>query len=142
MPRSTFVCSACAYESPKWHGRCPGCGEWNAIVEEAVREPRAGSRGPGGGRLGGSAHRALGAAKPVPLAEVKAPALARFETGIGELDRVLGGGIVPGSVTLLGGEPGIGKSTLVLQLVSAWPATTLYLSAEENRLTVSEKHRG
>jgi len=63
-------------------------------------------------------------------------------TGIDELDRVLGGGIVPGSVTLLGGEPGIGKSTLVLQLVSAWPATTLYLSAEENRLTVSEKHRG
>jgi len=135
MPRSIFVCSACAYESPKWHGRCPGCGEWNAIVEEAVREPRAGSRGPGGGRLGGSAHRALGAAKPVPLAEVKAPALARFETGIGELDRVLGGGLVPGSLVLLGGSPGIGKSTITgsaLGNLARAGRSVLYVSGEES----------
>src|SRR2546421_6793048 len=99
-PTTTFACSACGHESPKWHGRCPGCGEWNTVVEETRAAPQ--------GRLRKSA-RAL---RPVPLSEVEAPAVERLSTGIGELDRVLGGGLVPGSLVLIGGSPGIGKSTL------------------------------
>ncbi len=109
MPaRSVFACSACGHQSPKWHGRCPGCGEWNTLVEEAVRAAPARA----GPRSLGSSARAARALRPVPLAEVEAPALGRLETGIGELDRVLGGGLVPGSMVLLGGAPGIGKSTI------------------------------
>src|SRR5688500_15197534 len=95
-PRTVFTCSACGHESPKWHGRCPGCGDWNTLVEEKPAATR----------------RAAPRAKPVRLAEVEAPAIARLKTGIGELDRVLGGGLVPGSLVLIGGSPGIGKSTL------------------------------
>src|SRR5687767_3211905 len=107
MARSatTFNCSACGAESPKWHGRCPGCGEWNTLVEEA-RAPA-----PSGSRLRSGAGRAA-ALVPVALADVEAPRVARLRTGIGELDRVLGGGLVPGSLVLLGGAPGIGKSTI------------------------------
>src|SRR5215211_8418807 len=97
---STFTCSACGHESPKWHGRCPGCAEWNTLVEEASTR-----RSPSG-RARGSALR------PVPLGEVETPPVKRLRTGIGELDRVLGGGLVPGSLVLIGGSPGIGKSTL------------------------------
>ena len=107
MPRSAtvFSCSACGHESPKWHGRCPGCGEWNSLVEEARAAPpaRVGS-GPNAAR-----HSSARALKPVALADVAAPAVARLSTGIGELDRVLGGGLVPGSLVLIGGSPGIGK---------------------------------
>src|SRR5919204_4325 len=106
MPKTLFVCSQCGNESPKWHGRCPGCGEWNTMVEERLPEPVPGGVG------GGLSRRSAKAAKPVQLADVEAPALGRFETGIGELDRVLGGGIVPGSLVLIGGAPGGGKSTL------------------------------
>src|SRR3954447_27075364 len=98
---SLFVCSACGHESGKWHGRCPGCGDWNTLVEES-RAPARGSQ----------QRRAVRVAKPVILAEVQAPAVERLRSGIGELDRVLGGGLVPGSLVLLGGSPGIGKSTL------------------------------
>src|SRR5512133_1240197 len=102
MPRSAavFLCSACGQETPKWHGRCPGCGEWNTIVEEARTGPV------------GRPRKAAPALRPVPLGQVEAPAVARLGTGIGELDRVLGGGLVPGSLVLIGGSPGIGKSTL------------------------------
>jgi DNA repair protein RadA/Sms len=101
-----FACSSCGHESPKWHGRCPGCGDWNTLVEErAVSAPR-------GGTLGGK--RSAKAATPVPLREVEAAQVARIGTGIAELDRVLGGGMVPGSLVLIGGSPGIGKSTLTL----------------------------
>ncbi len=105
MPRSTavYACSACGHESPKWHGRCPGCGEWNTLAEEARAAAPA--------RAGGGAKRTARALRPVPLSEVQAPAVQRMLTGIGELDRVLGGGLVPGSLVLLGGSPGIGKST-------------------------------
>jgi DNA repair protein RadA/Sms len=101
MPRAAtvFACSACGHESPKWHGRCPGCGEWNTLAEE--RRAAAPSR-----------RRARGALRPVALGEVEAPRVERLRTGIGELDRVLGGGLVPGSLVLIGGSPGIGKSTL------------------------------
>ncbi len=99
---SVHVCSACGHEEPRWHGRCPGCGEWNTLVEE-VRE-----------RAGRVSLAASAARKPVALAShAHAPGAPRLETGIGELDRVLGGGVVPGSVVLIGGAPGIGKSTLM-----------------------------
>src|SRR5947209_6862621 len=127
MARSApvHVCSACGHQEPRWHGRCPGCGEWNTLVEE---------RPPAAGRGTGAARKPRRPPAPVALADVLAPAVPRLRTRIGELDRVLGGGIVPGSVILLGGEPGIGKSTLFLQ-VAAHIGTTrpvVYASGEES----------
>jgi len=103
---SLFVCSSCAHESARWHGRCPGCEEWDTLVEEA--RPAAG----GNARAGADGRRGARALSPVALGQVEAPRVARLSTGIGELDRVLGGGLVPGSLVLLGGSPGIGKSTI------------------------------
>src|SRR4051794_13783013 len=125
MARSAavFLCSACGHETPKWHGRCPGCGEWNTIVEET----RAASPGP--------ARKAARALRPVPLGEVEAPAVERLSTGIGEFDRVLGGGLVPGSLVLIGGSPGIGKSTITstaLGNLAAAGRRVLYVSGEES----------
>src|SRR3954452_24277281 len=102
MPRPTtvFVCSACGAESAKWRGQCADCGEWNTLAEESRAPAARAGRAAAAGR----------AAKPVALAHVEAPRYARHLTGINELDRVLGGGIVPGSLVLLGGSPGIGKS--------------------------------
>jgi DNA repair protein RadA/Sms len=131
MARSVHVCSQCAHESAKWHGRCPGCGEWNTLVEEVGRERSAGPAR----RSGRSAQRL----RPVPLAEVEAPAVERLSTGIGELDRVLGGGLVPGSMVLLGGSPGIGKSTITgsaLGNLAAAGRSTLYVSGEESTAQV------
>src|SRR3954447_15879384 len=96
---SVFVCAQCGHESAKWHGRCPGCEEWNTLAEE---RPVAAT----------AVTRSAKSARPIPLSEVQAPALRRFKTGIGEFDRVLGGGLVPGSLVLIGGAPGIGKSTI------------------------------
>ena len=130
MPRPTtvFTCASCGHEEPKWHGRCPGCGEWNTLAEEA-RAPAAPTR-----RGGGTAVRAA-SARPVRLADVQAVKIARLQTGIGELDRVLGGGLVPGSLVLLGGSPGIGKSTLTsmaLGNLAGAGRRTLYISGEES----------
>src|SRR4051794_25042555 len=106
MPSATrHVCTACGQESAKWHGRCPGCGEWNTMVEEA-KPAKAGAG------LGAARRSAAKALRPVALADVEAPRIPRLKTDIGELDRVLGGGLVPGSLVLLGGAPGIGKSTI------------------------------
>jgi DNA repair protein RadA/Sms len=133
MPRPTsiHVCSACGHESPRWAGRCPGCGEWNTLVEEVRKTgPAARGRGSGGSRAGGRA-----TVKPVALREVAAAERERLRTGIGELDNVLGGGIVPGSLVLIGGSPGIGKSTLttmVLANLHGAGRRTLYVSAEES----------
>jgi DNA repair protein RadA/Sms len=125
-PATIFTCSACGHESPKWHGRCPGCAEWNTLVEEAPSR-RASSR------RGGPA------ARPVPLGEVEASPVGRLRTGIGELDRVLGGGLVPGSLVLIGGSPGIGKSTLTsmaLGNLAARRVPVLYVSGEESAAQV------
>jgi len=128
-PSSVHVCSACGHETARWEGRCPGCGEWNTLVEE-VRRPSAGS---GSGRARGRA--ASAAVAPIALGDVAAAEQARLSTGIGELDNVLGGGIVPGSLVLIGGAPGIGKSTLTTMALANLVAAgrrTLYVSAEES----------
>jgi DNA repair protein RadA/Sms len=137
MARSAtvFSCPACGHESPKWHGRCPGCGEWNSLVEETRAAPaaRAAASGRAGARSGGRAVR------PIALRDVEAPRVARLGTGIGELDRVLGGGLVPGSLVLIGGSPGIGKSTLTsgaLGNLAADGRRVLYVSGEESAAQV------
>src|SRR4051812_5419341 len=129
MPsRSTvFVCAQCGHESAKWHGRCPGCEEWNTLVEERPAAAAAPSR------------RSAKSLRPIRLSDVQAPALRRFETGIGELDRVLGGGLVPGSLVLIGGAPGIGKSTLTgdaLGRLAGAGHRVLYVSGEESAAQV------
>jgi DNA repair protein RadA/Sms len=100
--RSQYICQSCGYAAPRWLGRCPECGGWNTLVEELV-ERRA------------APEMVAGTGEPVPLYLVPPEAAIRIETGLGELDRVLGGGLVPGALILLGGDPGIGKSTLLLQ---------------------------
>src|SRR3954452_13973420 len=126
MARSTsiFVCSSCAAEAPRWMGQCPGCGEWNTLQEE--------TRGKVAARGAAPAHAAT---RPLRLADVQAQTYARLETGIGELDRLLGGGLVPGSLVLLGGSPGIGKSTLTSMALGNLQRAgrrTLYVSGEES----------
>ncbi|HMI30241.1 MAG TPA: DNA repair protein RadA [Candidatus Limnocylindrales bacterium] len=123
--RTVFLCSACGNDSPKWFGRCPHCGEWNTAVEQTERPPAAAL-----GRGYGPA-----AARPTRLTEIESVGEDRLRSGIGELDRVLGGGLVPGSLVLIGGDPGIGKSTLALQLAGALGARgsgVLYVSGEES----------
>src|SRR5437870_12780719 len=123
--RSAFVCQQCGHAAPRWLGQCPGCGAWSTMVEEALPEPRA--RGARAGAPGGE--------KPRPLAAVTAGAALRRTTGLAELDRVLGGGLVAGSVVLVGGDPGIGKSTLALQACGALARQglpVLYVAGEES----------
>ncbi len=134
MARSAtvFACSSCGHESPKWHGRCPGCGEWNSLVEEVRRDAPA-------ARSGATAQRSRRALEPVPLSRVRAPSVERMLTGIGELDRTLGGGLVPGSLVLIGGSPGIGKSTLTSEALGRLAAaghSVLYVSGEESAAQV------
>ena len=122
--KTKFVCSECGYESGGWLGKCPACGSWNSLVEEVVA--KTGSS---------SGHAATGMpAKAIPLHEIRTEAGMRFDTGYGELNRVLGGGVVPGSLVLVGGDPGIGKSTLILQMCEGLGPTrkTLYVSGEES----------
>ena len=123
-PKSVFACTECGSQSPKWLGRCPDCGAWNSFVEEraAVVEPRG-------------AAPALGGRGSKLYEDVEIDVAQRIPTGISEFDRVLGGGIVPGSLVLLGGEPGIGKSTLLLQAAAHLASTlgpVLYCSGEES----------
>ncbi|MBV9941850.1 MAG: DNA repair protein RadA [Solirubrobacterales bacterium] len=127
-PASIHVCSACGHASARWAGRCPACGEWNSLVEQ-TQDPRPAPR------ARGAAARVAAPVKPVALRDVAAIEQRRLGTGIGELDSVLGGGIVPGSLVLIGGSPGIGKSTLttmVLANLHEAGRRTLYVSAEES----------
>ena len=119
---TAFFCSECGYESAKWLGQCPGCREWNTFVEEPVTKT-------------GRAVRITNTKKPSLLKDISTKEEARMTTGFGELDRVLGGGIVRGSLTLIGGDPGIGKSTILLQVcknLSDQGRKVLYISGEES----------
>jgi DNA repair protein RadA/Sms len=122
--KTVFFCSNCGYQSPKWLGRCPACGEWNTFVEEAIRDDAAEKS---------SEFRLNGA--PQSIDDIEAKEGERLQTGIAELDRVLGGGVVSGSAILIGGDPGIGKSTLLLQVLEKMAERglkVLYVSGEES----------
>lgn len=130
-PRSRYVCQTCGATALRWEGRCHVCGAWDSLVETLVREPAR----PGSAR---SRSTSAGGGPAIPLLELAATMVERLPTGIGELDRVLGGGLVPGSLVLLGGEPGIGKSTLALEAAGGVARSTsgtagaLYVSGEES----------
>ncbi len=121
MPKSatTYICDKCNYQSPQYLGKCPNCGSWNSLVETLVRDEVVAGRA-----------QAVSAVKPQRLSETSQKPLKRLTTAVSELDRVLGGGIVPGSVVLLAGDPGIGKSTLLLEVASKFKS--LYISGEES----------
>jgi DNA repair protein RadA/Sms len=130
MPRSRtiYICSACGAEAPRWAGQCASCGEWNTLSEEIRASAPARGRA-AGQRAGGTA------VAPVPLSQVVAVEHRRLSTGIGELDNVLGGGLVPGSLVLIGGSPGVGKSTLTTMALAHLVAarhSTIYISGEES----------
>ena len=126
--KTVFYCTSCGNETPKWQGRCPACGAWNTIVEQENLTPKSLSKG-------SSRHISpFRAVKAIPLTEVETEQEIRFSTGMGELNRVLGGGAVKGSLVLIGGAPGIGKSTLMLQICQSLCAFSkvLYVSGEES----------
>ena len=138
-PKTVFVCNECGSESSKWVGQCPVCGAWNSMFEQKVvefdendkRRRTSGGAGGSGIGAGGSAK----AGRPERLAEVKSSETERIDTGIRELNRVLGGGLVPGSLCLISGEPGIGKSTLILQAaqnIADSKGVVLYVTGEES----------
>ena len=126
--KTVYICSECEYESPKWLGKCPKCGAWNSFVEDVVQAKESAP----------AARRTSvinsGSSTPARFCELNPPEYIRTSTGIGELDRVLGGGLVTGSVVLLSGEPGVGKSTLLLQICDSLgeDRTVLYVSGEES----------
>ena len=126
--KTVFVCGECGYETPKWVGKCPGCGEWNTMVEDVRLPQKAASAAP----------RPTHTFSAMPLSQINAADEHRFVTGISELDRVLGGGIVKGSVILLSGDPGIGKSTILLQVCNALQGDIkiLYVSGEESAIQI------
>ena len=120
--KSVFICNNCGNESAKWLGKCPSCGEWNTYVEEVIQKSSKNL----------SFKREI-FSSPVKIADIKSDSVSRINTGIEEFDRILGGGLVPGSLVLLGGEPGIGKSTLVLQIALILNhLKVLYVSGEES----------
>ena len=130
--KSVFFCQNCGYESSKWLGQCPGCREWNSFVEETVS---AGGKAAPAKGISGSEGRTGKKNEPVRLAEIQVREADRVSTNMEELDRVLGGGIVPGSMVLVGGDPGIGKSTLLLQVcrqLTIQGHKVLYISGEES----------
>jgi len=128
-PDTLFFCAQCGHETAKWTGRCPGCGEWNSLAERpAVKRPKA-ARGPL--RRGTS---------PQSVAAAAAEQVERTSTGVEGVDRVLGGGLVPGSLVLVAGEPGVGKSTLLLQVAAAIAgdgAPAIYITGEESARQVA-----
>jgi len=153
-PKSHFFCTSCGHEEAKWFGRCSACGAWNRAAEAPAEAPAAKSAPSRGGSAararwapvaggevasGGAGARPIAPAGPRPLAEIEADDVPRVTTGLAEMDRVLGGGVVPGSLILVGGDPGIGKSTLLLQLarrIAAEGRRVLYVSGEESERQV------
>ncbi|MFW5926326.1 MAG: DNA repair protein RadA [Myxococcota bacterium] len=132
-PKTIYACTECGHSSPKWLGRCPGCGAWSTLIEEVQAPAVPGTRSTG-----------RQAAAPVRLGEVRAEGARRLPTGIDELDRALGGGVVSGGVVLLGGDPGIGKSTLLMQALAALAHDghdTLYVTGEESAAQVGLRAR-
>ena len=124
--KTAYFCSNCGHESPKWVGKCPNCGEWNTFVEEKVTTSKATGKSVRGTLVNADS-------KPLPISEIKALDEPRIHMPSEELNRVLGGGLVAGSLTLIGGEPGICKSTLILQnILSIRGRTILYISGEES----------
>src|SRR6185436_176895 len=125
-PETVFACQNCGHQSRKWLGKCPECGEWNSLVEERAQLSKKGSA-----RTSFS----LREVTAVPYTDIESENDVRVSSGVDEFDRVLGGGIVPGTLVLIGGDPGIGKSTLLLQVadkLSTTGATVLYVSGEES----------
>lgn len=119
-----YVCQACGYQAPRWIGRCPDCQQWNSLKEETLKS-----------RSGRGSPVSEDSSKPTPISDICMSEEMRLHTGLGELDRVLGGGVVPGSVILVGGDPGIGKTTLLLQALQGLrkgDQTVLYVSGEES----------
>jgi len=130
--KTSFVCSECGYISPKWQGKCPDCGSWNTFSEEIVSA------------TGGNGFIATEDITPIPINKIENITYSRIITGIPELDRVLGGGIVPGSAVLVGGDPGIGKSTLLLQMCKTYAydgKKILYISGEESKEQIAMRAR-
>ena len=130
--KTSFFCQNCGAQSPKWLGKCPACGQWNTYVEEIIQKEESGK---GSWKPSGSGTKKTNT--PKKIKEVNYEEQARWVTGDSELDRVLGGGIVPGSLVLIGGEPGIGKSTLMLQIaLTLTGKTILYVSGEESEAQI------
>lgn len=139
QPKTVYTCNECGASSARWLGKCPSCGAWNALVESVAEAPAAGKN-----RLGGAFSALAPSAAVQPLAAIEAVDVARSPTGQAELDRVLGGGIVEGGVVLIGGDPGIGKSTLLLQALDALQRAnlpTLYVTGEESGAQVALRAR-
>lgn len=131
--KTVFFCGACGFESPKWQGKCPSCGEWNQFTEQKIRK-KSGQNAP---EMGPAIE-----SKAYPIHEVEASTATRLALVDAELTRVLGGGIVPGSLVLIGGEPGIGKSTLMLQAATSYSGgPVLYVSGEESAEQVANRAR-
>ncbi len=124
--KTSFFCQSCGSQYSKWQGQCNACKEWNTIVEEIIQKEEKVAWKP-------STSEVKKASKPLKIKEIDSTLEIRMDTCDNELNRVLGGGIVPGSLILLGGEPGIGKSTLLLQISLKLPYKTLYVSGEESQ---------
>lgn len=123
--KNIYICSECGFESPKWYGKCPGCGQWNTLTEEIQTAPS---------KFSASVKNSESRAKAVAINEISTDEEIRYHTGFSELDRVLGGGIVKGSLTIISGDPGIGKSTILLQICEylGHNLKILYVSGEES----------
>ena len=123
--KKAYFCKHCGFEAPKWLGRCPSCGEWNSFTEEVIARES--------GSVASAIAGCLPATRPERVSDIRKSEVRRIDVGNREVNRVLGGGLVPGSLILLGGEPGIGKSTLSLQIaLAANGLKTLYVSGEES----------
>ena len=126
--KSTYICGECGYQTAKWMGKCPSCGEWNTLTETIIESKKETA----------AKTRSVYAKKPSKINDISTDSESRIMTGLSELDRVLGGGLVKGSLILVGGDPGIGKSTLLLQLCQTSGQKILYVSGEESERQIKK----